>query len=658
MKFVSRWLALAALTVAALAPGAARAQVTATVNWGSLTGKAATGNHYGLNLYQGFDPNVTTNSTYKTNLAAMKPGIVRYHRWDMIKDASAHPSGWATGTAAGQTTGWDSARINTAMNGLNTWGATVMMNIPGWPDKWKTAGTGKLDPAYYADFANWCAELVRIVNVTQGRGVKYWEVPNEQDGSTTYDSFDESAELGRLYNQCAAAMKAVDPTIKVGGPAFTQPWNQPLVDGFLSTAAPNVDFISYHTYSTGSTTSANQGLFNSASGLGGGTNFLRGRIAAYTSRTVEIFHDEFNISYAPPDGRMNNEIGMVFDALAVISLANAGATGAMAWNECDGWYGKLSGPTTCGRRPSSFLYEIFNTDMKGDIVTTTSSDAAKVVLMGVKGGTWIKLALVNRAESDQTVTFSSFDGLPAGAGPGTSFTVKRVQSWGLSYSNVTLGTLQSGYTLPANTVTVLVLNTATITPPTLTVSFSAASGGVNLTAEGTQDWGHWGLSTAVSLSNAGKDRKNIANGQISDVVILGADNLQRVTDFATTASWSDGTPTASATDTPSAVQMYKWWTLNTGFRLTVPASTTQRTLKLYCGTGNATGQLKATLSDNSAPAVTVTHTGQSYRSKDGVYTIVFRAGGANQTLTVEFTATANLGSYSPSATRLSAATLQ
>jgi hypothetical protein len=56
--------------------------------------------------------------------------------------------------------------------------------------------------------------------------------------------------------------------------------------------------------------------------------------------------------------------------------------------------------------------------------------------------------------------------------------------------------------------------------------------------------------------------------------------------------------------------------------------------------------------------VTVAHTGQGYANKDGIYTIVFKANSAGQTLTVDFTAASNLGSYSHAESRLFAATLQ
>jgi xylan 1,4-beta-xylosidase len=437
----------------------AAASVTATVDWSRTTGKNVSGRHFGLNLFQGFDPTIAGHSgsaAYNAHLARMKPGMVRYHRWDMIQDSVRNSSGWATGLTSAQTIGWDADKINKAMSGANTWGATVMVNIPGWPDAWKTRGTSLLDPSHYSDFANWCASLVRIINVNQGRAVKYWEVTNEQD-----DNYGSNAgQLGLIVALAASAMKAVDSTIQVGGPAFARPDRTSDVDAFFSTSASDLDFVSYHTYASGSTSDSNQSIFNTAAGWGSITSSMKAEFAKYSSRRIEYFHDEYNISWNPPDVRMYNEIGMVADALSMISIANAGADGAMAWNEADGWYGKVD--ASWNSRPSAYLYELVNNSLSGSIVQTSTSDASQVVLFGTISASWVKLAMVNRSETNNTVAFSSVAGLPAGATNHTSFTVKQVSSGGVSDSTVTIGQLQKRYLLPANTVTIIELNTSAI----------------------------------------------------------------------------------------------------------------------------------------------------------------------------------------------------
>src|SRR5258708_2482987 len=66
---------------------------------------------------------------------------------------------------------------------------------------------------------------------------------------------------------------------------------------------------------------------------------------------------------------------------------------------------------------------------------------------------------------------------------------------------------------------------------------------VNLTAEGTSDWAHWGLNNNTSF-----DHKSTGNGQISNIITTGTGPLQYPNNF-THFTWSDGTPTANVPDT-------------------------------------------------------------------------------------------------------------
>src|SRR5256884_222184 len=72
---------------------------------------------------------------------------------------------------------------------------------------------------------------------------------------------------------------------------------------------------------------------------------------------------------------------------------------------------------------------------------------------------------------------------------------------------------------------------------------------VNLTAEGPLDWVHWGLYTDSSL-----DRKAGVTPQIPDFTPKGSTPQFGPFQFADNYngySWSDGTPTSSATNTPT-----------------------------------------------------------------------------------------------------------
>ncbi|WP_369799269.1 alpha-L-arabinofuranosidase, partial [Micromonospora sp. M42] len=113
------------------------------------------------------------------------------------------------------------------------------------------------------------AAWVRYANVTKGYGARWWTVGNENYGNGHYGSAWEAddhpdksaAQYARLVIEYADAMKAVDPSIKVGA-VLTMPGNWP--DGItagsdpgpwnqtvLSLAGPKIDFVDVHWYPGG-----------------------------------------------------------------------------------------------------------------------------------------------------------------------------------------------------------------------------------------------------------------------------------------------------------------------------------------------------------------------------------------------------------------------
>ena len=82
-----------------------------------------------------------------------------------------------------------------------------------------------------------------------------------------------------------------------------------------------------------------------------------------------------------------------------------------------------------------------------------------------------------------------------------------------------------------------------------------------------------------------------------------------------------------------------------GFQITVPADTTNRTLRIYVGVYAAQGRLEATLSDNSAPQVVDLGVGNQTGTTNGLYTINFRAASNGKTLTIRWTAVNNYNPY-------------
>jgi len=202
-----------------------------------------------------------------------------------------------------------------------------------------------------------------------------------------------------------------------------------------------------------------------------------------------------------------------------------------------------------------------------------------------------------------------------------------------SWTNVTAGI----YTLTAKatdnggaTQTSLPVDVfVTTTGGALSANLSGSPSTVDLTAEGISDWAHWGRFTGNSFNH----KVGVAS-QISDVTIINEEPVYQFPDNPAGYSWSDGTPSAAATNTTTGIYVVG---LGNGFELTVPATTNLQTLKIYLGAYGAHGKFRAFLSDFTAPFFTDTSVNNLGNGPNGVYTINYASASEDQTLTVRFT---------------------
>jgi len=149
---------------------------------------------------------------------------------------------------------------------------------------------------------------------------------------------------------------------------------------------------------------------------------------------------------------------------------------------------------------------------------------------------------------------------------------------------------------------------------------------VDLTAEGTMDWRHWGLGGAV-------DYKASAGTYISDVTPVGTGTVTTKFRNMMSFSWTDGTPTA--TDTADADGMGVVGVGN-GFTFTVPAAAAARTLSVYVTGDNDTGLFQASLSDGCVADFTQTHS-NGRGQYAFVHRLTFNSAVPGTTLRVTFT---------------------
>ncbi|QYC45456.1 Endoglucanase E-4 precursor [Nonomuraea coxensis DSM 45129] len=235
---------------------------------------------------------------------------------------------WETHTAPGGYVA-PNTDFDTFMRGVRRTGAQAMVTA--------NYGTGTA-----AEAAAW----VRQANVTKGYGIKYWEIGNENYGNGHYgsaweadDHADKSpAEYARHVVAYADAMKAVDPTIKIGA-VLTTPANWPDAivgegdDGswnkvVLSAAGSKIDFVILHWY---------PGALDRAGHVPDMIRLTREQLAAYAGAGADrigIAMTEFNTGSS--SNGTNTQPGALAAADAYATLLANGVFTVDWWNVHNG----------------------------------------------------------------------------------------------------------------------------------------------------------------------------------------------------------------------------------------------------------------------------------------------------------------------------------
>ena len=352
---------------------------------------------YGINSAASFIPAYSSNPTFMSNLEfiTQKKSFIRLHGWGMLGNS---PEAWQDNGV------WDSAKIEQALRPLVNEGYTVMINVP-------SGAQGENDYQDPAAFAKFCADLVKIVNIDHGLGIKYWEIPNEREAGFTDPGLSVS-EMATLIRTATTAMKAVDPTIKVGGPATA--WvNVGYLSQLVDALYPNIDFISAHSYS-GDGTNSLQNAYDIAQFASADLADLRASINRITGDNyLPIFLSEYNISYQG-EPRIQTHEGALYDAITLTESIKAGADATMYWNMAP--YSDMSLLDGDIRDENTNLFKIFNESFHGDLVNGQSQNSKKVTVYAVANktntGTYA-FSLINRTAEPQAINLTFNGWLPS-----------------------------------------------------------------------------------------------------------------------------------------------------------------------------------------------------------------------------------------------------
>jgi hypothetical protein len=187
--------------------------------------------------------------------------------------------------------------------------------------------------------------------------------------------------------------------------------------------------------------------------------------------------------------------------------------------------------------------------------------------------------------------------------------------------------------------------------PSLSIARQSVPTTLDLDTEGALGWIHWGITDQNSI-----DEKANAKGVIPTFQITGSTELRNYGDNRTSFQWSNGTPTAATTGTPTGV-----YSRNRGgnpiFTISRKAGvTTALRLVIYAGVSHAKGTMTAKLGDGTAVGSVSADLDNASDNDYGRWVIDFRATDPETMLVVTYVLT---GDYDPNNSNitLAAATL-
>jgi len=266
------------------------------------------------------------------------------------------------------------------------WDVMICFNkVPSYVDP-KTAEGRKL-------FAELCADLVRELNVNRKLNLSHWEIYNE----VYFKKIEEDRSLWKMYNEAAAAMRKVDPSIKIGGYAPCWPSVSAIRD-FYTHCHDQVDFISYHKYLTGSVKTPTSYLMDQTASFGDDARAIRAMAAEVTpGKPVELALTEYNINFnwKPHDPRQADQTGAAWFASVLNHLIRSNVEIAQTWHSRGGGtFGLFSDKNE--PRPAATVFALANRYLSGDYFAA-GSDTPQVEALGFRSADHAGLLLVNKS---------------------------------------------------------------------------------------------------------------------------------------------------------------------------------------------------------------------------------------------------------------------
>ena len=214
--------------------------------------------------------------------------------------------------AADGTISYDWAELDRVVDGIRAMGKEPFICLSYMPEQLSVTGASRVTPP--ADYTAWSALVsatVTHLNVERRLGVRYWEVWNEPNIWDFWQSSFE--EYLKLYDATVQAATGADPTVRIGGPAFSY-FETSGISEFLSHEASvpggRVDFLSWHAYGATPDEVAAQ------------VRQARALVANYPNLHPELIISEFNVQQGGPGDtsadHLTDKVGGAINFLASV----------------------------------------------------------------------------------------------------------------------------------------------------------------------------------------------------------------------------------------------------------------------------------------------------------------------------------------------------
>jgi hypothetical protein len=348
-------------------------------------------------------------------LTKLAPPLVRLHAASDEGDLTLMPAGVQQGD-------WNFTPLDQLAEAVRAYGGEPVVNIryaPNWMWTCSTAfdrgraGVGSLRDPTFDEFADYMARVVGWYNTggfTDESGVahqsshqgwvRYWEIWNEPDLSDETPCHPAGGgaaltpdQYAAMWNRVVPKMLAVDPTLKLVGPAISGPAPE-YMQTLMQRAQRPPDVLSYHLYGGGNNTDTDQTLF---SGLASGVAAADPR----WNRPIWVTEMNINSDYetADPHARASGPFGVAWGASAFRALALAGVAVVHQYDFVDelqfGLVDARSGGTRLPYWRDLLLSRAF--PMGSRVVRSTSSVAGVETLAARRPDGILSVLVVNRS---------------------------------------------------------------------------------------------------------------------------------------------------------------------------------------------------------------------------------------------------------------------